>query len=154
MKPLRLRLSILASFLSALAFGQGKDVPALKPRLATLAQQKMCDDQAKKKFHVDFPHPNQMTNYTSHYDAKMNVCYVMVHHVDTATAGPSVSDTVYDAFEGRLYASYIWVNPNGKKYWEVAPSECWVKPIGVQKQTCKDSEEFDEMVEKNFGIAK
>ena len=140
--------------LTAFVFGQSKGDPAPKPRLATLQQQKMCDEQAKKKFHEDNPKPNGTTDYTSHYDARANVCYMMVHYVSTEGGKASVLDNVYDAFEGRTYASYTWINSEGKKYWEVAPMECWVKPLGQQKQTCKDSAEFEAMVDKNFGIGK
>src|SRR5581483_7390055 len=97
---------------SATAFGQDKGSPS-KPRRATLQQQKMCDEQAKKKFHEDNPHPNETTGYTSHYDPQVNVCYILVHYVEASKNGVSVSDDVYDAFEGREYAAYIWINNEG-----------------------------------------
>lgn len=148
-----MRFIVLLLFIGS-AFAQSKDAPAPKPRLATLVQQKMCDEQAKKKFHEDNPRPNELTNYTSHYDAKANVCYVMVHYVATENGKASILNSVYDAFEGRVYASYTWINIEGKKFWEVAPMECWIKPLGGEKQTCKDSDEFEEMVDKNFGIGR
>jgi|HubBroStandDraft_6_1064221.scaffolds.fasta_scaffold00716_6 hypothetical protein len=115
----------------------------------------MCDEQARKKFHEDDPKPNASTEYTSHFDANANVCYVMVHRADTDKKGtPSVSNAVYDAFEGRVYASYVWVNSQRKKYWEVAPIECSVKPHGQAEITCKSSEEFEELVDRNFGIGR
>jgi hypothetical protein len=48
------------------------------PRAATLAQQKMCDEQARKKFNEENA-STKGAEYTSHYDAHMNVCYIMVH---------------------------------------------------------------------------
>jgi hypothetical protein len=129
---------------------------AVPPRSATLAQQKMCDEQARKKFHEDNQDvpPHERGQYTSHFDAAGNVCYMLVHHAGTGNGVPSVSDLVYDAFEGREYASYTWVNTQKKKYWEVAPMECKVKPRGKAEITCKSSAEFEGLIEKYFGVAK
>jgi hypothetical protein len=142
---------------------------AQEPRLATLAQQKMCADQARKAFNEsDASKPINdkkfrrvsPAEYTSHYDAKANVCYIMVHEsniLDDAKGNAnskiiSISKIVYDAFEGRVYANYLWMSEKGKKFWEVAPMECNVKPRGQDEITCKSSEEFDRLVDKHFGI--
>ena len=52
------------------------------------------------------------SEYTSHYDAKANICYIMVHEAfisDDGNGDKTFSYTylVYDAFEGRAYASYM-----------------------------------------------
>ncbi len=131
------------------------DEPAQPPpRLAALAQQNMCSEQAKKKFHEDNSPNASGTEYTSHYDPRTNVCYIRVHRFRMEGGIPSVSDAVYDAFEGRGYASYIWVNAQGKKYWEVEPMECEVQPIGRGKVFCKSSDEFDTLVDTYFGIGR
>jgi hypothetical protein len=44
------------------------------------------------------------------------------------------------------------VNTEKKKYWEVAPVECYVKPLGHAKIQCKSNDEFETLVEKYFGI--
>jgi hypothetical protein len=125
-----------------------------KIRTATMQQQKMCDEQARKKFHEDYPAANDLTGFFSHYDTGANVCYMLVHIYGISKVVPSVSDTVYDAFEGRGYASYIWINSEKKKYWQVAPMECSVKPRGQDEITCKSSEEFDSLIDKHFGIGR
>lgn len=62
-------------------------------------------------------------------------------------------DNVYDAFEGRTYASYFWINPEEKKHWEeVKPSICNIKPPGEDEITCSSSDEFHKLVDKYFGI--
>ena len=156
MNRTELALLVLSFLLTGVLFGQIKasQSPKEPHRLATLAQQKMCDEKAKKKFSEDNPHPNPMTSYTSHYDAIANVCYVMVHHVSVLSSGkPVFSDVVYDAFEGRVYARYVWLNVENKKNSEVTPTECWVKPLGkTEKQPCSSSDEFEELVDKYFGI--
>jgi hypothetical protein len=150
MKPI---MSVLALFgLVCLPWAQ-KPPGEPQRRLATLAQQKMCGEKAEKEFHKYNPKASPLDDYTSHYDAQANVCYMMVHTVLT-NQGVSVSNIVTDAFEGRGYASYIWINPQGKKYWEVAPNDCTVKPRGQAIITCKSSEEFEGLVDKYFGIGR
>ena len=93
--------------------------PLFTPVVATLAQQKMCDEQAAKKFSENGH--GKYDTYTSHYDPTVNVCYIRVHSV-SAEKFPMVTDVVYDAFGGRVYANYMWINSQNKKYWEVSPS--------------------------------
>jgi hypothetical protein len=126
-------------------------------RSATLAQQKMCDEQAHKKFLEDNGNEDAnhtTTEYTSHFDSRANVCYMMVHRASVEKDVPVVSDVVYDAFEGRVYGNLTWINSQGKKFWEVAPVECNVKPRGHAAITCKSFEEFERLVDKHFGIGR
>lgn len=134
--------------------------PLFTPEPATLAQQKMCDEQARKKYLEnrlsDFDaKSNQFTSsYTSHYDPTVNICYVRVHSLSADKKGSMVSDVVYDAFGGRVYATYIWLNSEGKKFWEVPPSECDVEIPGKPEEKCNSNTEFDELSEKYFGVTK
>jgi hypothetical protein len=128
-------------------------------RQATLAQQKMCADQAQRSFNESaFSEPKKTDTesyeYTSHYDAAANVCYIMVHGAPTGRGALSSSDVVYDAFEGRVYANYIWINTENKKYWEVPPTECSVKPRGGDEIICRSSDEFETLIDKHFGIGR
>ena len=77
--------------------------PLFTPEPASLAQQKMCDEQAGKKFkenHSDFDVKKNppIYSYTSHYDPSVNICYVRVDSLSADKNGSSVSDIVYDAF--------------------------------------------------------
>jgi hypothetical protein len=133
----------------------GEAQPLFKPEAATLAQQKMCDDQAAKKFHDNestslHVGDKPLYSYTSHYDPTVNICYVRVHTFGGTP--PSVSDVVYDAFGGRVYASYFWINSQNKKYWEVSPTECDINIPGKPEQKCTTDTEFDELTEKYFGV--
>jgi hypothetical protein len=147
------RILVLVFMLSAsLAVGQAK------PRQATLTQQKICADQARKAFKEYYvPDKKGITyDYTNHYDPAANICYIMVHGfgVYKDTGDPASSDVVFDAIEGRTYASYSWINSQQKKFWEVAPIECSVKPRGGEPITCKSSDEFEQLVDKYFGIGR
>jgi hypothetical protein len=131
-----------------------------QPRLATLEQQRMCSEQAEKEFKRNEQDAKKFrtigtsdfSDYTSHYDAVANVCYVRINTTSASKKVASNIETVFDAFEGRGYASYIWVNAENKKYWEVAPKTCVVYPRGQPEITCKSSEEFKALVDKYFGI--
>ena len=67
----------------------------------------MCGEQAEKQFRASgFTYKS--SEYTSHYDARANVCYMMIHTVSATKTSVSDTETVSDAFEGRGYASYVW----------------------------------------------
>jgi len=133
------------------------------PRAGSLSDQKMCAIQAKKAYSeagYDQPDPDFITTaneYTNHFDAKANVCYIMVHTYKTSRKDKSrmLSYVVWDAFEGRVYANYSMINLYGAKSdFAVAPMECSIKVPGQKEQTCKSSDEFEELVEKHFGVAR
>jgi hypothetical protein len=136
--------------------------PASDPPRPTLEQQKMCAEQARKDFDEDQRQyresfgntSSQLSDYTSHFDSQKNICYVRIDSTLTNGGVPSTAITVYDAFERRVYASYLWINSQKKKYWEVKPVECEIDPPKETKITCGSSEEFDQLVDKWFGVAK
>jgi hypothetical protein len=148
----------MKTILSTLFFSLAISQAAGQQAHSSLSDQKMCADQAKKFFNdTDFAddskHPLK-NEFTSHYDAPKKACYVRVNYTTrpSATAEVVVSSYVFDAFEGRTLASYNWVSETGKKYWEVKPMICWVKPIGESKSTCSTTEEFESVVDKLFGL--
>jgi hypothetical protein len=108
--------------------------PLFTPEAASLAQQKMCDEQAGKRFRERTP--GSLDSYTSHYDCRVNVCY-------TRQRAWPPNDVVFDAFGGRVYASYIWNSP------EV---HCEIYIPGKPTKTCHSDKEFDELTEKYFGL--
>ena len=127
-------------------------------RLATLTQQKMCADQARK-FFSEYESGTQKSrdvvpdSYIDHYDAKANVCYVAI--VSESSDGEQTiinSTKVFDAFEQTSYALYIWKSARVKKAWEVKPLWCTVEPRGQREITCNSEDEFNELVEKYFGL--
>jgi hypothetical protein len=127
--------------------------PVFTPHNATLAEQKMCDEQALKRFHEYTEKNEKYATYTSHYDPSVNVCYVRVNRLTVEKGVPMTSSTVVDAFEGRGYANYIWINSQKKQAYEVAPMDCEINLPGKDALHCKSSEEFDELTEKYFGVA-
>jgi hypothetical protein len=127
----------------------GETQPLFTPIAASLAQQKMCDEQAAKKFREYTGGDTTFSSYTSRYDPSVNVCYVRVYYVGGTRV--TVQDTVYDAFGGRVYAVYGWFDSPGDR-----PKMTMCKILIPDKpdQLCKSSTEFNELVEKYFGVAK
>lgn len=130
-------------------------------RQATLAEQKMCADQAKRFFTDEIRTQIQIRatvmvppDYIDHYDAKANACYVAILRFDSIDGGKTMTTSVgvFDAFENTSYATYVWTSDKVKKYWQVKPTMCTVSPPGLSTVTCTSDGEFDELVEKYFGL--
>jgi hypothetical protein len=117
------------------------------PLAATLTQQKMCDEQAAKKFREQTGGSAPYSIYTSRYDPSVNVCYVRVYYVMGGKPA-TVVDTVYDAFGGRVYAAYGWIESHGE-----TPTMCKIFIPGKPVQLCKSTAEYNELVERYFGVA-
>ena len=133
------------SILSVLSFLIAGIAQAQEPRLATLAQQKMCADQARKFFLDPQMECKNFTEYSSHYDAKVNVCYVMIRSDIVGGGKHSVAFQIFDAFEGVERGSM-------QSYIDGPPYSCSVRPSGQRRIYCKTEEEFDVLVMKHFGI--
>ncbi|MGA3162549.1 MAG: hypothetical protein ABSC77_15195 [Terracidiphilus sp.] len=131
--------------------------PLFTPVPASLTQQKMCDEQAGKKFRENQNIDNipksstEISNYTSHYDPIVNVCYIRVNSSSIGKI-PAEADVVYDAFGGRVYANYMWINSQNKKFWEVPPSTCEIHIPGKSDEKCTNNTQFNELTEKYFGV--
>jgi hypothetical protein len=121
-----------------------------EPRQATLAQQKMCAEQAKKFYNEAEFKSKDFTEYTSHYDAKMNVCYVMIRSDLNRNDKNewTVAYAIFDAFEGteRGHLQSKIVGPNQKPY------VCSIKPFGKEEIYCKTGDEFFSLIKKHFGL--
>lgn len=144
------RATFVALTLIALTVSQ----PAkAQQRSASLAQQKMCADQAKKVFREIFagawdsrkPGASTSNDYVSHYDPRANVCYMMTHStmwVDHLIAHENYR--VSDAFEQREFAAYAESKGNN-----VVGCYVVVDPV----IHCKTESEFVTLVKKYFGIS-
>jgi hypothetical protein len=126
---------------------------------ASLSQQKQCADQSKRAFDeyvasVKNSKDGMGYEFTSHFDQKNNICYILVHGGPMMNRKPAFSYLVFDAYEGRQYADYFWMNTEKKKYWEVSPLVCNVQPRNAEQIFCQSDEEFASLIEKNFGIGR
>jgi hypothetical protein len=53
---------------------------------------------------------------------------------------------LWDAFERRQYATWLWSAHETKKYWEQPPISCELSANYRDKKNCKTKEEFDAFV--------
>ncbi len=119
----------------------------IHPTGASLDLQEKCAKQAREQFKNDGWGEQKMAGYSSHYNDKLNKCFVWIlaTTVDNATGNITTSQILEDAFEGKVFGSYIWVSDKVKKYWEVPPQECDMILITGEKKNCVSSDEFDEL---------
>jgi hypothetical protein len=139
---------------------------AVTARGQSLQQQEICAKQAKAYFQ-EYNAEDQKAStadyksiggdYVSHYNTKLNKCFVLVSSNGERPGGQtSVSTQLVDAFERRTYADYWWRSQKDKKYWEVPPTTCELTPKGKpalnedQRETtnCSSKGEFDAFVAK------
>lgn len=117
---------------------------------AALDFQEKCARQAREEFRLYGWDKHTMAVVLNHYNAQLNKCFMEVQDTDTKSAPGQIvtSRNVLDAFEGKMYASYIWSTEKNKKYWEVPPLECKVTSLSGGEKVCRSSEEFDELVKQ------
>lgn len=113
---------------------------------ANLEFQKKCADQAAAVFKELGWNKKPWAVYSNHYQPTMNKCFVRIENTAIENHAPSTSINVSDAFEGKVYADYFWLNSEGKKYWEVKPFMCKVTLLSGEEKVCQSKEEFDELV--------
>jgi hypothetical protein len=115
-------------------------------RGASLELQKKCADQAAAEFKEWGWNKKPSAVYTNHYQPTMNKCFIRIEDPAFENNTPTTSINVSDAFEGKVYAEYLWMNHEGKQYWEVKPKICKVTLLSGEEKHCQSPEEFDELV--------
>jgi hypothetical protein len=84
--------------------------------------------------------------YSNHYHQKLNKCFITVSNTAMIGSMPSVRISVQDAYEGKVYATYFWLNRHGQKYWEVKPDTCEVTLLSGEDKTCESQKEFEQLI--------
>jgi len=119
----------------------------------------MCAEQAKKAFDEYQQEATQMggdkpmLDYASHFDPQKGVCYLRINSITASKRGVTNSAIVWDAFERRVFANFLWANYSGKRYWEIRPTQCELYPQQQPTVYCQSSDEFNDLVEKWFGLS-
>ena len=142
---------------------------SIQPHLATLQQQKMCAEQSDKKFGEFDEYKSSQgqadvledIEHTSHFEVDPGVCYLTAYRfrmrktkdTNDTTGVLWQQDEVFNAFEGRRYARFVYIG-QGKKYDETEPVDCRVKPHGHPEIKCRSWAEYQELLEKHFGIGR
>jgi hypothetical protein len=115
------------------------------PTVPSIELQSRCAKQAEEVFKSGGWSRKSFADYISHFNVKLGRCFVEISDTTADKATASSSRSLSDAFEGKEYGSYVWVNvlSQHKKYWEVAPTECKVTMPSGEEKTCQSIEEFD-----------
>jgi hypothetical protein len=117
-------------------------------RKASLELQEKCARQARQDFTQLGWDKDSWANFSNHYNERLNKCFVLIESTDAKTVPGTIfqSKHLEDAFEGKVFGDYSWHTQEGKKYWEVPPSECTVTLPSREQKVCNSSEEFDELI--------
>ena len=112
----------------------------------SLEQQAICAKQAKV-FFEEMKANQQITDqyhqsYESHYNTKLNKCFIHVHIAILKGEHITKRDLLFDAFEKRGYAEYFWASPR--------KNSCDLSPTSQDKdlRTCASKGEYDAFVAK------
>jgi len=113
--------------------------------------QQKCAQQAEKIFHqlgykLNEPRSAISASYESHYNTKLNKCFMTVSTVNMSTPRLTTSKFLLDAYEQRGYAEYMWMADKVKKFWEVPPVDCRLTPTSTDERVCKSEEEYKAFV--------
>jgi TolA-binding protein len=111
-----------------------------------LDAQEKCARQSREAFKRDGWEKEKGALFSNHYNEKLNRCFMQVDNTDTKPEFPVVSKVVSDAFEGKVYATYMWRADKVKKFWEVPPFMCTVTLPSGEDKDCHSSDEFDALV--------
>lgn len=113
-------------------------------KAASLEEQGSCARQATSEF-SRYNSKDPSASYQNHFSSNMGRCFMVTATFTADNKGVSTSKILADAFEGKVYGSYLWINNQGKKYWEVAPFECKVTMPSGEQKTCKSDDEWEEL---------
>jgi len=110
--------------------------------------QSKCAKQAQEAFKRDGFEWEKGASFSNHYSVKLDKCFVLVESIDAKTAPGTIftNKVLSDAFEGKVYAEYMWRSDKVKKYWEVPPLQCSVTLLSGEAKDCHSSDEFDVLV--------
>jgi len=114
----------------------------------SLEQQAVCAKQAKialQEYGNEIqkkasPNLDQHSDYQSHYNTKLNKCLMEIETTFFDGGHITTSVLLMDAFEQRVYASYVWASPN--------VNSCDLVPTSQTQTHCSSREEFDAFVAK------
>jgi hypothetical protein len=114
------------------------------PQTASMELQSQCAKQAAIAFKQSGWSSEKLADSTNHYNTRLGKCFVEITNTTIENGHPGHSAIVSDAFEGKVYASYEWINVTNKQFWEVPPTECQVAMPNGETKYCKSSGEFEE----------
>jgi hypothetical protein len=116
------------------------------PPVPSLELQEKCSKQAAAEYRQEGLEASSMSEFTNHYSAKLGRCFVIIKSISATQNVASTHKLLVDAYEGKVLGNYVWINSQGKKFWEVAPSDCTVTLPSGEEKTCQSNDEWDNLV--------
>lgn len=132
-------LGVLAGQQAVAIKAQQHQITAINERIkvAALAQQERCSDEAHKWFERQQYGVNDLASYQNHYNEKLNKCMIEVESKFFGKGVVISFDRIVNAFENRQVATFI--NQNGQI------THCnLTNPSGVIQQ-CNSADEFKKL---------
>lgn len=81
------------------------------------------------------------SGFQNHYNSKLNKCFINIKSAKVEEDGRlSFHKALYDVYNRKMYGEYSWKPEEGKNYWEVKPSSCFV--LDKSCQAIEDYESF------------
>lgn len=144
-------MKVNLAFAALLFFTTGFVQPATAQ---SLSEQERCAAQADKAFQEwklddqkqGFGYQLVSGDYQSHYNTKLQKCLMLIEATHVLGKESSTTAMLVDAYQRRLYAYYLWISRESKKYWEVPPTSCELIPSLHEKKICASREQFDDFV--------
>ena len=135
---MRIRLGVLCLLLTATTASA-----------QSLEQQAICAKQAKVAYDEMNAAAKTATykpsgDYESHYNTKLNKCFVAYGNMDVVNGKYFISEELFDAFEGRVYASYGAITAGG----QTGVHTCDLTPTRQTQTHCSSKGEYDAFVAK------
>ncbi|HEX6494702.1 MAG TPA: hypothetical protein VF018_04415 [Acidobacteriaceae bacterium] len=147
-------LAITVMALAVVIHSQSAKIAALQsrtadiktaPQAANMELQSQCAKQAAIAFKQSGWSTEKLADSINHYNTVIGKCFVEITNTTIENGHPGHSAIVSDAFEGKVYGSYQWINVTNKQFWEVPPTECEVTMPTGETKYCKSSEEFEDL---------
>ncbi len=126
---------------------------------ASLEQQSRCAKQAEAFFFTwnrdtrSSKTRRESRDYTNHFDPSVNACFIQIKSSLIPIGGQfGESRFISNVNESSGLADYFWISQVNKKYWEVAPMQCYVVGRDGQKHYCSSEEEYNNLARSTYGI--
>ena len=113
------------------------------PKNASLAVQGQCAEQAERMFKNLGWNKKDYASFENHYNVKLNKCFIRIDNTEVNN-GMTTSKTLMDAFEGKVFGEYVWINSKKEKYWDVKPMICKVTILSGEEKICTSDTEFND----------
>jgi hypothetical protein len=159
MKAAIIALSLVCAVLAFYADRQADRIARVESSIAELGRKSSefskaeefnlrarCSEQARKAFGEMGYSKNDVAGYENHYNKAFNRCFIFVNSIKTEAGKVTQVRSLFDAFEGKEYGSFILQAETRGSAPEAAPLQCdFTFPSGEQKH-CQSAREFSELL--------